>query len=136
MTVDKVNDMNAAMVAPCGLNCALCYAHLRTKNACGGCRSSDNLPNYCLRCIIRNCDARKCGEADFCYVCADYPCARLKALDKRYRAKYATDLKENQQTIKTQGMDLFLEQQKQRWTCPVCGGVISVHRSYCDTCGK
>jgi predicted RNA-binding Zn-ribbon protein involved in translation (DUF1610 family) len=61
-------------------------------------------------------------------------CARLKALDKRYRAKYFTDIKENQETIKTAGMDVFLQQQKKRWTCPTCGSVICMHRGTCDTC--
>lgn len=128
------NAFNTGMVAPCGLNCAVCYAHMRQKNRCGGCRSGENLPNSCLNCIIRNCDKRWGREADFCYVCDSYPCARLKALDKRYRTKYATDIRKIQETMKTQGLDALLIQQRQQWTCPTCGGLICMHRGTCDIC--
>ncbi len=134
MAENLKNGMHAGLIAPCGLNCALCYAHLRKKNTCGGCRGNENLPASCVRCIIRGCDKREGSGADFCYVCADYPCAKLKALDKRYRTKYATDIRENQRTIKTQGLDAFLSQQKQRWTCPKCDSLICMHRGTCDTC--
>lgn len=128
--------MKATMIAPCGMNCALCYAYLREKNKCDGCRGRDEtkMPS-CQRCIISHCDARAEGESDFCYVCDKYPCARLKALDKRYRTKYAMSMLENLSAIKTQGMDTFLQQQSERWTCLDCGGVICVHRGYCETCG-
>ena len=126
------NDLKADMIAPCGINCALCYAHMRKKNTCGGCRNGDNLPGSCLSCIIRNCDKRE--DVDFCYTCAAYPCARFKSLDKRYRTKYATNLKEIQETIKTQGINALLEQLKEQWTCPDCGSLICIHRGTCDVC--
>lgn len=127
----------ASMIAPCGMNCALCYAHLREKNKCDGCRSKDDpkMPASCLRCIIRSCDARTDGESDYCFVCTKYPCKRLKELDKRYRTKYAMSMLENLSAISTRGMYEFLRQQRQRWTCADCGGVICVHRGYCGTCG-
>lgn len=128
--------MNATMIAPCGMNCALCYAHLRVKNSCGGCRSKDdiNMPAYCQRCIIRSCEARSESESDFCYVCESYPCKRLKALDKRYRTKYAMSMMDNLSVIKTKGMDAFLRQQSEHWTCQKCGGIICVHGGLCNTC--
>jgi len=128
--------MNATMIAPCGMNCTLCYAHLRDKRKCDGCRGSDEtkMPS-CVRCMIRNCEARTDSESDFCYVCAEYPCKKLKALDKRYRTKYAMSMLDNLSDIKTAGMDAFLMQQSERWTCPDCGGVICVHGGYCQTCG-
>ncbi len=128
------NEMDCGMIAPCGINCTVCYAHMRSKNRCGGCRSADNLPNSCQRCIIRSCDKRKDGEADFCFVCAQYPCAKLKSLDKRYRTKYATDIREIQETIKTQGLNALLKQQKKQWTCPTCGSLICMHKGTCGTC--
>ncbi len=128
--------MDASMIAPCGMNCTLCYAYLREKNKCDGCRGSveSKMPS-CVRCIISHCDARAECESDFCYVCDKYPCKRLKELDKRYRTKYSMSMLENLSAIKTQGMDAFLKQQSERWTCPDCGGVICVHRGYCYTCG-
>lgn len=134
MPEEVKNGFSADMIAPCGLNCAVCYAHMRAKNICGGCRSANNLPNSCLRCIIRTCYKRKERDADFCYVCDSFPCAKLKALDKRYRSKYATDIKKIQQTIKTQGLNALLIQQQRQWTCPTCGSLICMHRGSCDTC--
>ncbi len=126
----------ADMIAPCGINCTVCYAHMRQKSTCGGCRSNDNLSNACQRCIIRNCDKREGGATDFCYVCDSYPCAKLKALDKRYRTKYATDIRDIQETIRRQGMEALLEKQRAQWTCPTCGGLICMHRGACDICAQ
>jgi hypothetical protein len=46
------------MVAPCGMNCAICMGHLlREKNKCTGCRGGDtNKPASCIKCVILNCD--------------------------------------------------------------------------------
>ncbi len=129
--------MKATMIAPCGMNCTLCYAHLREKNKCEGCRGNDELKMPgCVKCAINRCDARTDSHVDLCYVCAQYPCKRLKELDKRYKAKYSMSMLENLADIKTQGMDAFLQQQSERWTCPNCGSVICVHRGRCSSCGS
>ena len=125
--------MDANLIAPCGMNCALCLGFLREKNRCDGCRAEQNKPEYCKKCIITNCGER--GEVDLCYSCDKYPCKRLKALDKRYRDKYHMSMLENLSTIRDEGMDAFLESQRQRWTCTNCGGTVCVHRARCLACG-
>ena len=43
------------MLAPCGLNCVLCYRHLG-KNPCPGCRARKDEPeSYQHKCIMRAC---------------------------------------------------------------------------------
>jgi hypothetical protein len=33
------------------------------------------------------------------------------------------------------GAEQFVEMEKERWLCPICGGTICVHRGYCLKCG-
>ena len=127
--------MDASLIAPCGMNCALCMAYQREKNHCDGCRS-DNIPfEYCRRCVIKNCQTLVQKGWTDCSPC-EKPCKRLKQLDKRYRTKYNMSMLENLTSIRENGMDAFVGQQARRWTCPNCGGVICVHRNQCPNCGS
>jgi len=98
---------------------------------------------YCPGCIPRgeNCKhmARICslvgeGKVRFCYECEDYPCKRLKSLDKRYRTKYNMSMIENLDVIKDKGMKAFLEKEEKKWTCPTCGGIKCCHAGFCLDC--
>lgn len=124
------------LIAPCGMNCGICMAYLRTKVSCPGCRGDDSQKQVsCLHCRIKSCPVIT-GGAEFCFECENIPCARLKQLDKRYRTKYHMSMLENLGIIKEEGMEKFLEREKDRWTCPVCGGTVNVHRGTCHSCGK
>lgn len=124
------------LIAPCGMNCGICMAYLRKKNHCAGClnEDEDKVPHL-QRCIIRNCDTIRHNDSGFCYECENYPCKRLKQLDKRYRTRYKMSMLENLEFIKTKGLAAFKEKELERWRCPECGGVICVHRGYCFSCG-
>ncbi len=106
--------INSNLIAPCGMNCALCQARLRMKNPCTGCRSiSSNAQKTILQCVMRTCTKR---EGDFCYDCTDeYPCDRLQHMDKRYREKYEMSEIDNLEFIRMHGMEEFLEQQREKW---------------------
>ena len=125
--------MDASLIVPCGMNCALCYAYQRIKNHCDGCRS-DNIPfEYCRRCVIKSCKTRLENDRADCSPC-ERPCPRLKQLDKRYRTKYRMSMLANLKDIRNKGMDWFLKAQDDTWTCKVCGGFICVHRGRCMKC--
>jgi len=127
--------MDAGMIAPCGMNCGLCLAHQRSKNQCMGCRTPrEDMMKSCRDCIIALCEKRKGKGADYCYVCDEYPCKRLKMLDKRYRDKYRMSEIENLEYIREHGIDKFVEYEKQRWRCEKCGGMTNVHRFKCMKC--
>lgn len=129
--------MNSTMIAPCGMNCAICLAHLRDKNVCDGCWSDDkHKPNHCVSCSIKSCDLLASTDSTFCYDCSKYPCNRLKQLDKRYRTKYKMSMIENLNRIKDFGLIKFIEFEFKRWTCNGCGELICVHRGYCLNCNK
>ena len=38
--------------------------------------------------------------------------------------------------IKNIGLVAFVEEEKERWRCSKCGGVVCVHRGYCYDCGE
>ncbi len=124
------------MIAPCGMNCAICYAMQRPKDTCQGCNSDGFTPDYCRRCSIRNCGFFESGNGRFCFACEDFPCKRLKQLDKRYRAKYGMSMVENLDYIKEKGIREFVKSERLRWACPSCGDILNVHRWECPHCGS
>ncbi|MBE2280483.1 MAG: DUF3795 domain-containing protein [Ignavibacteriaceae bacterium] len=126
--------MESSLIAPCGMNCGICYAHLREKNKCPGCRFlKSNIPVSIERCKIRNClKNRKVG---FCFECNEFPCKNLKNLDKRYRTKYDMSEISNLEFIKNNGISNFIETEKIKWSCSKCGGIINVHKKSCSVCG-
>ena len=129
--------MNTTLIAPCGMNCGICLSYLREKNRCNGCWGDNTLkPNQCTDCIIRNCKLLEKTDSKFCYDCPDYPCQRLKRLDKRYRLKYHMSMLENLVYIKSSGVDKFVAMELTRWACKNCGGTICVHHGYCLNCKK
>ena len=126
-----------AMIAPCGMNCAICVGHLREKNVCPGCNGADDLKvPHCALCRIKNCEQLASGRSKFCFRCDRFPCLRLKQLDKRYRTRYGMSMIENLETIRASGIRAFVEAERRRWTCPECGGIVCVHRRECLYCGR
>jgi hypothetical protein len=129
--------IDATMIAPCGMDCGLCIGFLRDKKPCSGCTGDDaGKPQSCVTCRIKNCAELERSEQGFCFECAKYPCARLRQLDKRYRTKYGMSMIENLGTIRESGIEEFVARERDRWRCPGCGGVISVHRGVCIYCGR
>ncbi|HII76079.1 MAG TPA: DUF3795 domain-containing protein [Methanolinea sp.] len=125
------NPFQTTLIAPCGMDCAICMAYLREKNHCDGCYSANC---SCRRyCTIATCEHVR---DRYRHTCEKYPCRRLTQLDKRYRTKYGMSMVENLNTIREHGIRAFVRIERERWTCKECGGVINVHTSRCASCGK
>ena len=124
-------------LAPCGINCGTCRAYLRERNRCNGCMSSagSNI-RHCITCSIRNCELLIGTTSKFCYECEKFPCQRIRQIDKRYRTKYKTGLIQNLRNIKNMGVEAYIKQEVNKWTCSDCGSVLSVHQFKCLKCGK
>lgn len=133
--------MKEELIAPCGMNCALCIHYLAGKhdlNAYGFNRA------YCEGCIPRGknclhmgdtCEALREGRLRFCLECGDFPCKRLKALDKRYRTKYHMSMVDNLKSIQERGLQTFLKEEEVKWRCPGgCGGTVCCHNGLCLNC--
>ena len=127
----------AALIAPCGMNCGLCYAFQGSRTRCPGCRIDGG--KKCktrVDCKIKVCTNRRAGEADFCTSCASFPCQRLQALDKRYRQKYGMSMLENLEKLKAVGIERFLQSERDKWACVGCGGTLCVHKAQCLVCKR
>ena len=128
--------LHATLVAPCGMDCGVCARQLRSKDTCDGCRTdSATKAKYCSACRIRNCDELAATESGFCFECAKFPCARLRQLDKRYRARYRMSMLQNLTSIRDNGLEGFVASEKVRWMCSSCGGLVCVHKDRCVYCG-
>ena len=129
--------LSEELVAPCGMNCGICKFHYREKNICQSCRElQKKAPETRFHCIVRECKILKDRNWRYCSdKCENYPCKRLKALDKRYSTKYHMSMIENLNYIEENGMETFLEKEKQKWICPQCGGIVTCHGGMCLTCG-
>lgn len=121
------------MFAPCGMNCKVCYKHLKPKKSCKGCLSSDDdKPEHCKKCNIKNCVKEK--GITYCFECADFPCKQIKNLDKSYIKRYGVSLVQNGITVKNDGLECFMMKEKEHWTCKKCSGIISLHDAECSEC--
>lgn len=122
-----------SMFAPCGMNCMVCYKHCYHKKPCAGCLQSDTRkPEHCLKCRIKNCVKDK--GLTYCFTCSDHPCKQIKSLEKSYNTRYGRSLLKNSQIVKEVGLAEFMKQQHEEYTCPICGGVISIHDAECSEC--
>lgn len=126
-----------SLIAPCGMNCALCLAYSRKRNKCEGCwGDNQSKPWHCVACSIKNCGLLAESGSKFCYDCTKFPCSRIKQLDKRYRTKYGMSMIENLRNIMQMGLSIFVENEQVRWACPQCGKTICVHNGICTGCNQ
>jgi hypothetical protein len=136
----KTKPIPVNLIAPCGMNCRLCWGYIREKNSCPGClgkRDKDTSKSkYRNHCKIKNCEQILSGKIKYCSdSCESFPCKRLKQLDKRYSAKYGMSMIENLHIINESGIRHFIRNERERWTCPECGEIICVHKPACLSCG-
>lgn len=88
-------------------------------------RKVNNRP---IKCGIRLCKKR---QGQYCFKCEDFPCDRLKRLDKRYREKYGMSEITNLEMIRDKGMDKFMEGECYKWQSSK--GTLCVHdKKYYD----
>ena len=128
------DEINVGMLAPCGLNCMLCYRHLG-KNPCPGCHARLGEPDtYRRACIMRACVLER-GYVS-CADCAERPCKRMKTFQKRYREGYGVDLTADAARLREAGAEAFLREQIAAHTCEDCGHVIDLHYGRCGGCNK
>lgn len=130
----KMRDkIEPAMFAPCGMNCLVCYKHCYHKKPCAGCLKSDKgKPEHCRKCRIKDCVTAR--QITYCFECSEYPCKLIKNLEKSYGKRYQASLIENSEFVRLYGLEAFMEQQKEKYVCQKCGGIISIHDSECSEC--
>lgn len=135
-----VSSFDKELVAPCGMNCSVCSSYLALKHDvkskgirmsyCSGCRPRDKKCAF----LKKRCNRLIYNEIEFCYECTDFPCKNLERIDSRYRKNYHMSLIENLKSIESHGVTEFLKDQRAKWMCQRCGGVICCHNGICFTC--
>lgn len=133
--------MRAELIAPCGMNCAVCSGYLALKNEvrtkgvrmpyCKGCRPRDKKCAF----LKKRCELLLNHKVEFCYECKEFPCKNLKHGDNRYQTFFHMSVIDNLNFIKEHGLTEFLENQTKKWQCPDCGDVICCHNGICFSCG-
>lgn len=138
----KMNDMNRIpreLIAPCGMNCAICSRYLAFVNGlrrsqCIGCRPGNRTCEYLYaKCTGMN-NGISTGSAAFCFECDQYPCKHINRMDHRYRNNYEMSVKRNLEYIEKMGIERFADEQYKRYRCSRCDGLISIHNSKCFKC--
>ncbi len=130
------------LAAPCGIYCGACRQYLLWKKdlleergykqGCKGCR----IRNKNCAFIRRDCPALRKKEIDFCYECDQFPCQKLQKIDTHYQEKYSVNMVKNLKRIEEIGVEKWLQEQEELYTCPECGGEICVHDAECYDCGN
>lgn len=80
-----------------------------------------------------------CGmNCAVCYRHCDHkkPCGGCRAGSegKSYNKRYAASLIENSLFVRDYGLAAFMRQQTGKYTCPTCGGIVSIHSRECSEC--
>lgn len=133
----------------CGLYCGSCGVFLVNKKGlvdelakewemdpsdllCHGCKS-DTVATFCRTCEIKACMEEK-GK-DFCYQCAEYPCQIISDLKNDSRPHHSIVF-HNLGLIRDNGLDQWLKDQENRWSCPTCGEKYSWYDDKCLNCTR
>lgn len=137
--MDKEDSISENLIAPCGMNCAICSRYLSYHNELGrshciGCRPRNQSCDYLFeKCTGIN-HASNSVNASFCFECEQYPCTQINRMDSRYRRSYEMSVKDNLEYIRKKGIESFIEEQQKKYLCSTCGGLISIHNRKCFAC--
>ncbi len=132
--------MREDLIAPCGMDCALCSGYLALKYRvkekglkvpyCMGCRPRGKQCAF----LKKRCALLADEKVVFCYECSEFPCENLKRIDKRYQTLYRMSLVDNLNFINKNGLAQFIAHQRTKWQCPDCSEVVCCHNGLCFNC--
>lgn len=135
----NLNPISKELIAPCGMNCAICskylsYVNNLKRSQCVGCRPKNQKCTYLFnKCIGINNNASTVS-AIYCFECNLYPCNQINRIEDRYRNNYKMSIKKNLNCIKKMGINKFIDEQYKKYRCSKCGELISIHNRKCFKC--
>ena len=123
--------IDSKLFAPCGVNCISCE---RYQNPCVGCLIGDDGKNKAsLKCKIKVCFDKK--NFSYCGRCSEFPCPLIKKHSKKYIKRYDLNTLDSAKRIKTTGIGKMMTQDREKWICSNCDGVIHFQSKTCSECG-
>ena len=86
-----------------------------------------------LKCKIKTCFDKK--NFSYCGRCSEFPCPLIKKHSKKYVKRHDLNTLESAKRIKTMGIGHMMSEDKEKWTCPECEGIIKFQTKTCSECG-
>lgn len=136
----KTIQISEDLIAPCGMNCAICSNYLAcvnnlNKSQCAGCRTTNKKCAYLFeKCTGINHSIEGNTNAKFCFECDQYPCKEINRMDRRYKENYGISVRENLEYIRENGVREFVAKQYNEHKCSRCDELVSVHNNKCFKC--
>lgn len=118
--------MKESQYGPCGIYCGACGA-----TDCDGC-GSVRIDDWVKNCKFRICASDK--KLESCSFCSEYPCEELDVFMHDKWSHHWT-MAPNLEYIKNNGIEKWLQSQKQEWVCKHCGSEIKWYQKTCQ-CGQ
>jgi hypothetical protein len=126
-------------LAPCGV---FCGAYPSFNKTCLGCPSENTTQKRTSKwgCKIRTCCYEE-KQINCCGHCSQFPCDTInKKLINSHAGetafKYRHEISENITKFRELGVKEYLQYQKERWSCPSCGGTVTFYHYKCSQYGK
>ena len=110
----------------CGIYCGAC-----STPGCNGCKII-NENHWSPDCKFIQCAQSKGVEA--CCFCSEFPCDDIMEFDRDKHVHHNSALP-NGLRIKEIGLEAWLAEQKERWTCNQCGKGYTWFEKKCQSCG-
>lgn len=136
------------LVAYCGLYCGACEVYRQVHDqsdryleeqaaqlSYGGCKGcgSDLHSAWCKECTFRAC-AKERGVRH-CADCREFPCQKIREFDEDGVPHHAGVLA-SLERLRQAGMERWLEEQRQLWSCRECGSSQQWYSRACTECGQ
>jgi len=145
------------LAAPCGLYCGACSIYVAGKRgdskrleqmasglaqyygralemkdlACEGCLS-EIVALHCRDCAIRYCAIEK--GYSHCAQCSVFPCKQINDFNNDGMLHHG-EILNNIKRQRDIGIDVWIEEQEERWRCPKCTCTVDWYSDQCPDCG-
>jgi hypothetical protein len=146
----EINNQDLASV--CGLYCGACGIYLATQESdsekilqyavvlnqtfeetlCDGCGAKRKSSHCSKMCVFINCKLQK--KLDFFCDCEEFPCSALHEF--KSKMPHRIEIIDAQNRMKEIGIENWLLEMKEYFSCPQCKTVNSAYHLACRKCGE
>ncbi|MBV5314252.1 MAG: DUF3795 domain-containing protein [Prolixibacteraceae bacterium] len=143
---------NKDLAAVCGLYCGACGIYLATREddterilqyavvlnqtfdetLCDGCGAARKSLHCTKMCTFIDC--KKAKSVDFCAACNEFPCQVL--IEFQTKMPHRLEILESQIRMKEIGIENWLIEMKNYFSCPRCSTASSAYHLVCRKCGN